>query len=74
MPSVFYTSIVSNIKQSITCKGGVIVGRVQFVDYVQQKMVKTCLICPKGTYLDLQKKECAAFPIINPYLNQIDPV
>ena len=34
-PSVFYASTVSNTRQNITCKGGVLVGRVEFVDYVQ---------------------------------------
>jgi hypothetical protein len=34
-PLVFYASTVSNTRQNITCKGGVLVGRVEFVDYVQ---------------------------------------
>jgi hypothetical protein len=67
--AVYFASKVSNAKQVVSCPLGVVVGILKQVDYVQEKMVLSCIVCQQGMYLDLQRKACWPFPVIANYLN-----
>jgi hypothetical protein len=71
---VYYKSAVSNVKQNAVCSRGVLIGFQQKIDYFQQKMTLSCLVCPQGSYLDLSLKTCMPFPIIKSYYNQVDRI
>lgn len=70
--TVYYASIVTNAQQVPVCRKGVIVGILELVDYVQEKMVLKCISCQLGMYFDLQRKVCEPFPYISNYFNQLD--
>lgn len=70
--TVYYKSVVTNVQKIPICTAGVVFGSLQKVDYIQKKVVLSCIYCQPGMYLDLIRKTCVPFPILPFYLNQAD--